>query len=262
MPLKFIVMSDLHLSCASVGPVDSVGRAHAAMASVASDHADAAFIVLAGDLVDTGTPGEYALLKQVIGAAPLPVYCTLGNHDDRPAFLRVFGPDAACETGHVQRVIQHGGQAVILLDSHEPGGHGGALGPERLAWLERALTGVADLPVTVIVHHPPYRLMSTVDRIGLADAAALMARLAGHGRVRQVISGHVHRTSSAIVDGIACATLSGNTACSSLTMSSVPRALHQFDGPGQYAIVIADDDQTLLHFHDFDSAQRVLPDIG
>ena len=46
---------------------------------------------------------------------------------------------------------------------------------------------------------------------------------------------------------------------SSLTMASVPRPFHQYDGPGQYAIVVADEAQTLLHFHDFHSAQQELP---
>ncbi len=259
MSLKFIVMSDIHLSCETDGPIDAVARARAAMASVATDHADAAFIVLAGDLVDTGSVEEYALLKDVTDAAPLPVHFVLGNHDDRPAFLEVFGAGAACDTGHVQSLLRQDGHAVILLDSHEPGRLGGALYGERLNWLDRALAEVADMPVIVIVHHPPYRLMSTVDRIGLDDAGPLMARLAAHGQVRQVISGHIHRTSSAIVGGIACATLSGNVACSSLTMTSVQRPLHQLDGPGQYAIVVSDDTQTLLHFHDFETAQRELP---
>jgi len=80
----------------------------------------------------------------------------------------------------------------------------GALGPERLGWLEAELEAAGDRPVVVAMHHPPLLTgIPVLDDIGLpaADRAALGELLARHGHVLRVVAGHVHRTAFGTLGG-------------------------------------------------------------
>ena len=45
------------------------------------DHPDAECMVISGDLVHWGGPGEYAAFRECIDNRPWPVHLMLGNHD-------------------------------------------------------------------------------------------------------------------------------------------------------------------------------------
>ena len=48
-------------------------------------------VVLAtGDLVETGSPAEYARLRELLSPLGVPGYVIPGNHDDRPALRAAF----------------------------------------------------------------------------------------------------------------------------------------------------------------------------
>ena len=47
-------------------------------------------VVITGDMTDCGMPEEYALLRTLLSALPMPVFMVPGNHDRRDNLKRAF----------------------------------------------------------------------------------------------------------------------------------------------------------------------------
>lgn len=251
MTLKFLVMSDLHVMPEGELSVtlDTGARLEQAVEAVIDRYGKADFCILAGDLADTGDPAAYRRLQSIIARLPIPVHITLGNHDDRPAFLSVFGNGFIGETGKVDKVIDIKGHRIVLLDSSEPGRVDGVLSQAQIAWLHARLAGATDRPVIVILHHNANALHIESDNIRILEPAAFITALKTHPDIRQVIAGHVHLTSTATWRGLPFTTLSGNHYSCSVDRPHVP--MRRLTGPGQMAFVIADADSTTVLFDDY-----------
>lgn len=251
-PLKFVVLSDLHLAAPGVpvNGLDTGARAAEALETILRDHTDAAFVLLAGDLADRGEVAAYRLLDTLIADLPMPVYMTLGNHDDRAAFLSVFGDGHDDPRGRVSVAFDAGGHRIILLDTTEPGLVGGRLCDGRLAWLADRLDEAEDRPVIIVQHHHANPLFLPVDEIILENAADYVTVLQRHPEVRQVIAGHVHLPSAAVWKGIPMTTLAGSHYSVSPHVPGVPGRQRQLEGPAQMAVVLAHPDGVTMHFQD------------
>jgi 3',5'-cyclic AMP phosphodiesterase CpdA len=118
------------------------------------------------------------------------------------------------------------------------------------------LLEAADKPVIVILHHHANPLFTRVDRIILRDGARLANLLATHGDIRQVIAGHVHYNSTALWRGIPFTTLSGNHY--NVTVNLDGGTFEELDGPAQMAVILADADQTLVHFDNYIDSSAVI----
>ena len=94
--LKFVVLSDLHLvdeGETSQG-LDTHARLQRGIEAINTRHADADFCVLAGDLADLGHQGAvapYTRLKELVAGLTMPCHITIGNHDNRDAYVSIFG---------------------------------------------------------------------------------------------------------------------------------------------------------------------------
>lgn len=250
--VKFVVLSDLHLGAPGipVNGLDTGARMAEAVGVINRDHADAAFVLLAGDLADRGEVDAYHQLRNLLAPLPMPVHITLGNHDDRAAFLSVFGQDQDDPQGRVSQVIDAGGHRIILLDTTEPGLVGGRLCQGRLDWLAARLDEAQDRPVIVVQHHHANPLSLPVDEIILENADDYVAILQRHAEVRQVIAGHVHLPSTAVWRGIPMTTLAGSHYSVSPHVPGVPGHQRQLEGPAQMAVVLASEDGVTVHFQD------------
>lgn len=256
---KFVVMSDLHIvpRGALSNGLDSSARLEQAIAHVNARHSDAEFCVFAGDLTDNGDTLAYDRLSRKLAHLELPFYLTLGNHDDRQAFLEVFGEGYAAASGRIDDFVDHDGYRVILLDSLQDGTDAGGITPAQIEWLRAVLAESAGRPAIVILHHNICPLGVPTDFICLQDPGPLLAALRAHGNVRQVISGHVHMSASGVCEGIPFSTISGNhyEMFPDLRgpLSEVPR----LDGPGQIGVVLAGPDRVVVHRENFfDRHQR------
>lgn len=251
--LKLVIMSDLHLVPQGEvsNTLDTAARLAAAVDSVNTDHADADMCILAGDLADLGEAAAYDRLREIIAPLTMDTHLMLGNHDDRRVFLQVLGDTHADENGHVQKVIDLKGHRIILLDSTEPGVVSGVLCAARLAWLQARLDEAQDRPVIVVVHHHAMPLSMPVDTIILQDAAAFLDVLRSHPDVRQVIAGHVHITTTGVWKGVPFTTLAGGHYSVSVNLPGHTSPQARLEGPGQYAVVLADADTCVVHFENF-----------
>ncbi|MCB1353096.1 MAG: metallophosphoesterase [Rhodobacteraceae bacterium] len=259
--LKFIVISDLHIvprGRLSRG-IDTADRLARAIDHVNTRHADAAFCVFAGDLVDDGDRPSYERLAGKLAHLELPFHLTLGNHDNRPVFLEAFGPSLAAASGCVDSVIDAGCIRVIVLDSLGDTTDEGVLSPEQLDWLRARLSEAAGRGVIVVLHHSICPLGVPTDAICLADREPFLAALRAHGDVRQVISGHVHMSTSGVCGGIPFTTISGNTYSIYPQLHGPMDTVPRLEGPGQIGVVLAGPDGVVVHQENFLDHHAVQP---
>ena len=263
--LKFLVFSDLHLvdTGETSHGLDTFKRFAAGVDWVNMHHADADFVVLAGDLADLGFKGAkepYARLKGLVDSLSVPCHITIGNHDNRDTYVAHFGAETRAETGCIDKVVDAKGHRTILLDSVVKDAdhtHGGALSQVQLDWLRERLAEHPG-PVNVILHHHANPLHTTVDRIRLENPTAFAEVLMTHGDIRQVIAGHVHYTSTAIWHGIPFTTLAGSHYNVTVPLTNSERKTDRLWGPAQMAVVLCEDDQTLVHFENYLDGNPVL----
>ena len=251
--LKFVVLSDLHLGPpgAAVNGLDPAARLAEAVQTINRDHANAAFVVLAGDLADGGEVAAYEVLRDLLAPLTMPCHITLGNHDDTDAFLSVFGTGLLDPQGRVSCRLAAGGYRVIVLDTTTPGTDGGALCEGRRSWLTARLDEAKDRPVIVVMHHHANRLSLPVDEIPLADGDGFAALMNRHPDVRMVISGHVHITTTGVWRGLPVTTLAGSHYSVSPHLPGIAGNQMRLEGPAQMAVVLADEDGVVVHFQDF-----------
>lgn len=260
-PMKFIVLSDLHLGVPGVpvNGLDTCARAEEAINTILRDHADADFVLVAGDLTDLGEAGAYLHLQMLLARLPMTVHVTLGNHDDRPTFLSVFGAELDDPAGRVSVAFEAGGHTIILLDTSEPGMIGGRLCKRRLEWLAARLDEARDRPVIIVQHHHANPLFLPVDLDMLENAADYAAVLARHPDIRQVIAGHVHLPTAGVWKGIPMATLAGSHYSMTPHVPGVPGEQRFLEGPAQMAVVMVDADGVVVHFQDHSERHLTMP---
>lgn len=258
--LKFIHLTDTHLvaSGQALYGVDPAWRLRQAIDSIHREQPDAAFVIVTGDLAHWGEPAAYAALREELARLAMPVRLLIGNHDDRGHFLNAFADTPTIEGGYVQYAFTAGGIRHVVLDSNEPGVPWGQFCAARARWLERELSASGDLPVHLFIHHPPFAVgIGSMDRISLREPGALREVLMAHrARIRHLFFGHLHRPLAGSWLGIPVSTVRGTNHQVALFLDDSERIGGSFEPP-QYAVVLADHEQTIVHLHDFaDSSVR------
>lgn len=150
-------------------------------------------VLVTGDLVNRGKPGEYARFRSIMDALPMPYFVIPGNHDDRDA-LRTALPSQTFG-GSRERTIRFAIDdfevRLVGLDANRAGSPGAALDDESFAWLEATLA--EPKPTIVAIHQPPFRTgLHYLDVFGFRGARRLRALVARHPHVGRVICGHIH----------------------------------------------------------------------
>ncbi|MEL6913049.1 MAG: metallophosphoesterase [Pseudomonadota bacterium] len=255
--MKLIVLSDLHLMApGAANDLGNQARLAAAVARINAGYDDADLVIVAGDIADRGSVAVYAEAHATLSQLTPPWVATVGNHDDRGAFLRVF--DGTAGFAQYARVVD--GHHVLVLDSLKLSPDGpypvapeGELCADRLSWLDARLAEAKGAPVVVALHHHVVPVDTRMDPYTLEAPEELIERLAAHGHVRHVISGHIHMTTTSFHRGIPFTTLAGghSTSVEDFGRKTNKRRL---TGPAQMAIVLSDDRKTTLHFDNYNDA--------
>jgi 3',5'-cyclic-AMP phosphodiesterase len=197
-------LTDPHIT---IGPGDA-GSAEALAAAVEAVNTfdplpDA--VLLTGDVTEHATGAEYERAAELLAPLSMPVHLLVGNHDDPDGIRAHLGaPGAPGEP--LQYATQIGPLRLIACDTTVRGQDAGALGPERLAWLEAELERDRATPTLLAMHHPPLLIgMDVLDEIGLAhdDRLALRELVAANPQVKRIVAGHVHRGATGGLGGCA-----------------------------------------------------------
>lgn len=259
--LKFVHLTDTHLvePGRAIYGSDPAWRLRQAVESINGEHGDAAFVIVTGDLAHWGEPAAYAELRRLLALLRPPVHLLIGNHDDRGAFRQAFDTTPTDPAGFVQYGFSLGGLRHVALDTHEPGVSWGVFCEQRAGWLAEELAAASE-PVHLYIHHPPCALgIPAMDRIALRDTAALRAALAPHRhKLRHLFFGHLHRPMAGSWWGIPLSTVRGTNHQVALQLADTDRVAGSFEPP-QYAVVLADAEQTIVHLHDFGDRSARFP---
>jgi 3',5'-cyclic-AMP phosphodiesterase len=195
-------LTDPHIT---VGPGDA-GSAEALAAAVAAVNAfdplpDA--VLLTGDVTEHASEAEYERAAELLAQLPIPLHLLVGNHDDPDGIRAHLG--APGDQGEPLQYSQAlGPLRLVACDTSVRGQDAGALGPERLAWLEAELERDRTTPTLLAMHHPPLLIgMGVLDEIGLAqdDRLALRELLSANPQVKRIVTGHVHRGATGAIGG-------------------------------------------------------------
>jgi 3',5'-cyclic AMP phosphodiesterase CpdA len=160
-------------------------------------------LLLTGDLTEFGDAASYVRLAEAVGICAFPAWPMVGNHDEREALLAGF-PQTPQAGGFVQYALEFERFRLLVLDTLDPGRHGGAFCEVRAAWLAGQLADRPDVPTLIAMHHPPFA--AGVDWLDSDMREPWIARFSatvqGHPQVKAVISGHLHRTIHTSWNGI------------------------------------------------------------
>jgi Icc protein len=153
-------------------------------------------LLVTGDLVENAEDLDaYRHMKALIARWNGPVIWALGNHDGRKEFREILPEVPTDENGFIQYELDHGGLRWIVLDTLDPGRHGGMICEDRAKWLKKRLRERKDVPTVIILHHPP--VDTGIDWMSALSCELWVQRLEAIVRpAKQVvgmIAGHVHR---------------------------------------------------------------------
>lgn len=188
-------ITDIHLGFDKGNPDENNRqRLDQVLAKLASGPNRPDLVLATGDLTEYGDDESYARLAEIFRAAPFPIYPCMGNHDDREAFIRHF-PQIPLNGGFLHYVINLTSMRIIVLDTLDPGRHGGAFCETRAAWLRARLNEHRDTPTLIVMHHPPFE--AGIEWMNTHPQEPWVARFAGairgQSQVRAIVCGHVHR---------------------------------------------------------------------
>jgi len=190
-------LTDIHIGFDKGNPEEhNMIRLRAALDKLVNGPNRPDLLLLTGDLTEDGNPADYARLAEAVSTCPFPVWPMVGNHDLREAVRAAFPQCPPSADGFLHYVLDHGTLRLVVLDTLELGRHGGGFCEVRARWLTDTLAAAPDKPTLIALHHPPFTAgipwMDTDAREPWV--ARLAATLKGHGQVKGLIAGHLHRT--------------------------------------------------------------------
>lgn len=228
-------------------------RLSAAIDNINENHADADICVITGDLAHTAEPEAYQALAGCLQRLSVPCQLIMGNHDDR-AGLRSQFPELAIDSkGFIQSRLQTPAGGFYLLDSVQGGTHQGGYCKARRDWLRRELDAFPNQDAFLFMHHPPFKVgIEAMDNIGIRDedTHALGELLDSYDNIRHLFFGHLHRPMSGSWRGISFSTLraTNHQVWLNFRPGDIIAGSHE---PAAYSVVLIDNDQLVVHTHDF-----------
>ncbi len=198
-------ISDPHLGL-HADATDSIEYLKRAVAAVEALDPAPVSVLLTGDLTYDGNPEEYLAVRELIAPLEMPVHPIPGNHDRRDNLRAAFSehPGIAAANEFLDYAVDCGPVRVINLDTHVEGEPGGAIGAQRIEWIEAELLAT-DGPSILAMHHAPIGVgLAEFDEIGLAagDREALRELFERGPAPELIVCGHIHRYATGQIGGV------------------------------------------------------------
>ncbi|PCI05213.1 MAG: phosphodiesterase [Hyphomicrobiales bacterium] len=251
---KFIHLTDCHVvgGDAILYGMNPRARLEQAVASINDEHGDAEFVVVSGDLTHWGDEDAYLAFSEQINRLSMPYMLMMGNHDNTEAFAHFFPDSSRDHAGFIQSVHETTFGRFLFLDTSVTGTHAGGYCQQRLDWLEEQLETSHD-PVLIFMHHPPFPVgIKGMDGIMMQDSEAFHKVLAPYKEIiRHLFFGHIHRPIFGNWRDISFSCMRGLNHQVALDLNAPDTIVHGNFEPPAYGIVLVNDDQIVVHMHEF-----------
>lgn len=200
-------------------------------------------LVCTGDLTDKGDDESYRQLKDALSQHAFETHLCIGNHDDRATFLSHF-PETPSSDGFIQYVVDKGPFVLVVLDTMEPGLHGGAFCETRAKWLEDTLNSYDNRPILIALHHPPiHHGIDWMDTDPQGEWIRILARLVrGRTNIKAMLAGHVHRSLTTNFAGQVLSVTASSAPQVALELAPMDPAV-----PDNRPLIVAEDPGFSLH---------------
>ncbi|MEO8141664.1 MAG: phosphodiesterase [Sphingomicrobium sp.] len=205
-------------------------------------------LIVSGDLVENGDDKRaYRHMEALVKRWQGPLLWAIGNHDSRDGLLEVLPEVPTDDDGFIQYETEHGGLRFVVVDTLDPGRHGGMVCETRAKWLRTRLREKKDMPTIIVMHHPP------VDT-GIAWMSALPCEewvqrvekaIRPAKQVVAILAGHVHRPIATGFAGKRLVVAASTAPLVALDLEDVD-PLH----PDGRALIIGDAPAFALHYWD------------
>ena len=191
--LKFIHITDTHLlnqPDETFNDLNTKKTFEKVLSQSQTRYPDIDFLLLTGDISQTGTEDSYTLFQTIIQQYDLPIYCVPGNHDT-PKLLQRIVPN--CPDNSIN-IIQLGKFSLVLLNSWVENKHHGMLTQRCLQQLEEHLQNSEDQFNIIAIHHPPVLINSIwLDEIGLQNKVEFLQIINNYSQNTLLLFGHIHQ---------------------------------------------------------------------
>ena len=196
----FVVISDIHMRDDSTyKKANSQDYLQRAWLGINQRCPQARACLLLGDITDSGSKQSYQSVHDQLQSTPMPIYATVGNHDNR-AIMQSYFTASYNSDGFAQSANKLATEwRLIILDTKLDGRANGKICAARLAWLQTQLQTGSERNIIIAMHHPPGPLgVPALDGIALANGRALYEVLEPHqDRIRMLLCAHFHLSISA-----------------------------------------------------------------
>jgi len=209
MSLKIVQISDTHLS--DHAPLRTKDLANCVSAiNQLPEPPD--LVVHTGDIAHDGKASEYHTAKLHLNELSAPYFVMAGNRDSRATLLDTFAdrryqlPDQ----GWVQYAVEYPSCRLLMVDTVSERSNKGELCKGRLDHLEAMLLFDTTKPVTLFLHHPPFKAVGIPDPYQYADwndVANLTELLTRFSNFSGMYCGHVHRMIDGDIAGLQASAL-------------------------------------------------------
>ena len=209
--MKLAHVSDLHIlppeaEAPGPGPT-SIDVAEAIADDLKAIAAGLDLVIIAGDLTDRADARSFATVERLFGRVGLPIFVVPGNHDGPSGMIDYMRTSTTLADWDLSnRVVEIGGLRFLGLNTCVEGRPQGALDESALALVDREVGRDSDLPLVIVMHHPPLFLgLEQFDWFCDVDRGdEFLGLLAVAKAETLVFSGHVHRPYSARIDNLTC----------------------------------------------------------
>ncbi len=209
--MKLAHVSDLHIlppeaEAPGPGPT-SIDVAEAIADDLKAIAEGLDLVIIAGDLTERADAPSFATVERLFGRIGLPIFVVPGNHDGPSGMIDYMRTSTTlADWDLTNRVVEVGGFRFLGLNTCVEGRIQGALDDGALALVDREVGRDSDLPLVVVMHHPPLFLgLEQFDEFCDVDRGdEFLGLLAVAKAETLVFSGHVHRPYAARIDNLTC----------------------------------------------------------
>ncbi len=191
--LQFVHITDSHLLNQSEDTFNGLNTKKSlasVLSHIQSNYADIDFLLLTGDVSQTGDQQSYTVLKSVLQQYAFPIYCVPGNHDAPKLLQQVI---SNCPNDSIN-IIQLGKFSLVLLNSRVDKQNHGVISQNCLQQLEEHLQNSEDQFNIFAIHHPPVLINSKwLDELGLINKVEFIALVEKYSQDALALFGHIHQ---------------------------------------------------------------------